>query len=161
MSLGPRFALPLSLAAVLFGANAALARQVTPPETSQAVSPMTEADVRTLMTAQGYTGINDVKFKEGLWSADARSADGRHVEVKIDAATGKILPDKHAAAISRDQVIAKVQDAGYTNVHDVEMEGGVWKAAANDSSGIDVMIRLDSDDGHILGSEKDPIKRKK
>lgn len=166
MSLRPQFALPLALAAALFGASAASAQAtvtaptVTPPETTKGASPMTEADVRAAMTAQGYTGINDVEFKEGVWTADAKSADGKHVEVKVDAA-GKIIPDEHVATISKDQIIIKVQDAGYTNVHDVEMEGGVWKAEANDSSGADVEIKLDPDDGHILGSKKDEIGGKK
>lgn len=136
-------------------ATAAVA--VTPPESTQASSPMVEADVRTLLMADGYTGINDVKFKEGTWTADAKSADGKHVELRIDAATRRIYPDETVATIGKDQIIVKVQDAGYTNVHGVEMEGGVWKAEANDSKGNDVEIKLDPNDGHILGSEKDVI----
>ena len=137
------------------------ATPVTPEETTKATSPLTEADVRAMMTADGYTKINDVKFKEGVWTADARSADGNHVEVKIDAATGKIIPDEHVAKISKDQVIVKVQDAGYTNVHDVDFEGGVWKVEANDSAGADVELKVDPEDGHILGSERDEIGGKK
>jgi len=51
----------------------------------------------------------------------------------------------------------KMQDAGYSNVHDVEFEDGVWKAEAQDSTGKDVEVRLDPNDGHILGSEQDKI----
>ena len=156
--------LPLAIAASLFAAGASAQTAmapVTPPETTQAASPMTETDVRAAMTAKGYTGINDVEFKEGVWTADAKSADGKHVEVKVDSSTGKIIPDKNVATISKDQIIIKVQDAGYTNVHDVEMEGGVWKAEANDSAGADVEIKLDPNDGHILGSERDEIGGKK
>jgi uncharacterized membrane protein YkoI len=157
-----------ALATALFGAAPlAMAAQqvvtppVTPPETTQAASPMTEADVRAAMAAEGYTGINDVHFKEGVWTADAKSADGNHVEVKVDAMTGKIIPDEHVAKVSKDQVIVKVQDAGYTNVHDVDFEGGVWKVEAKDSAGADVELKVDPDDGHILGSERDEIGGKK
>ncbi len=160
--------LPLAIAASLFAAGASaqtamapVTPPVTPPETTQAASTMTEADVRAAMIAKGYTDINDVKFKEGMWTADAKSADGNHVEVKVDSATGKIIPDEKVATISKDQIIVKVQDAGYTNVHGVEMEGGVWKAEANDSAGADVEIKLDPNDGHILGSERDEIGGKK
>lgn len=146
----------LSLAVALAFAGVAAA-QMTPPETTEAASPMTEADVRTLMTQEGYTEINDVEFKEGVWTADGRSADGNHVEVKVDPATGKIIPDAPVATIGKDAIIIKLQEAGYTNVHDVDMEGGVWKAEANDSTGADVEIKLDPDDGHILGSEQDKI----
>ena len=130
---------------------------VTPPVTTQATDPMVEADVRALLATSGYSDINDVEFKEGTWTADAKSADGKHVEVRIDSTTRKIIPDEPVATIGKDAIIIKLQDAGYTNVHDVEMEGGVWKAEANDSKGNDVEIKLDPNDGHILGSEKDVI----
>jgi hypothetical protein len=155
--------LTLAVAIAMAGsANASIAEasasaQATPPATSAATDPMTEADVRALMTAQGYTEINDVKFKEGTWTADGKSADGNHVEVRIDSATRKIIPDAPVATISKDQIIILLQDAGYTNVHDVDMEGGVWKAEANDSTGKDVELKLDPNDGHILGSEPDKI----
>lgn len=118
---------------------------------------MKEADVRALLMTSGFTEINDVEFKEGTWTADAKSADGKHVEMRIDSATRKIYPDEPVATMGKDEIIVKVQDAGYTNVHDVEMEGGVWKAEANDSKGNDVEIKLDPNDGHILGSEKDVL----
>src|SRR5436190_24180233 len=88
-------------------------------------SALTEADVRALMTEQGYTEINDVEFKEGVWTADGKSADGNHVEVKVGP-DGKIIPDTGVAKITKDQIIIKAQEAGYKNVHDVDFEGGVW-----------------------------------
>ncbi len=155
----------LSLAIALAFAGAASAdpsvAPVTPPETTEAADPLNEADVRDLMTTAGYTEINDVKFKEGTWTADGKSADGNHVEVRIDSETGNIIPDTGVASINRDQIIIIMQKAGYTNVHDVDMEGGVWKAEGNDSSGADVEVKLDPTDGHILGSEKDKVDSKK
>lgn len=129
----------------------------TPPADTKMADPMTEMNVRALLTTAGYTEINDVQFKEGSWTADGRSADGNHVEVRVDSATGKIYPDAPVASITKDQIIIRLQAAGYTNVHDVDMEGGVWKAEANDSDGNDVEIKLDPNDGHIIGSEKDTI----
>lgn len=154
----------LSLAVALAFAGAASAHvttcvpaPVTPAVNSKMADPMTETSVRALLTGNGYTEINDVEFKEGSWTADARSADGNHIEVRIDSATGKIYPDVPVSTITRDQIIIKMQAAGYTNVHDVDMEGGVWKAEANDSDGNDVEVKLDPNDGHIIGSEKDAI----
>ena len=128
----------------------------TPAPTTQAASPLTEADVRTLLANAGYTEVNDVEFKEGVWTADGKSADGNHVEMKIDE-SGKIIPDAQVANLTKDQVIIKMQDAGYTKVHDVDFEGGVWKAEAVDSNGKDVEVKLDPNDGHILGSEPDKV----
>lgn len=144
------------LAVAIALAFAGTAAAQTPPPTTKATSPMTETDVRAALAAQGYTKVNDVRFKEGLWTADGKSADGKHVEMKIDA-NGKIIPDEPVATISKDQIIIKVQDAGYTKVHGVDFEGGVWKAEAVDSNGHDVEIKLDPNDGHILGSQNDKI----
>ena len=50
---------------------------------------MTEAQVRASLESQGYTKVNDVKFEDGVWKADARSANGNRVDLRIDATTGK------------------------------------------------------------------------
>jgi major membrane immunogen (membrane-anchored lipoprotein) len=118
---------------------------------------MTETSVRALLVGAGFTEINDVKFKGGSWTADAKSADGNHVELRIDSATGKIYPDEPVATIGKDQIIVLVQAAGYTNVHDVEMEDGVWKAEADDSKGNDVELKLDPNDGHVIGAKNDVV----
>ena len=142
----------LALALSLAFAGGALA-QAAPANTGSA---LTEADVRALLANEGYSEINDVEFKEGVWTADGKSADGNHVEVKLDAA-GKIIPDKNVAKITKDQIIIKAQEAGYKNVHDVDFEGGVWKVEAEMADGTDVELKMDPDDGHIMGSEQDKV----
>lgn len=154
-------ALAIGIAGSIPLALAQTAPVATPPESTQAATGMTEVDVRALLASKGFTEINDVAFKEGTWTADAKSADGNHVELKIDAATRNIYSDDEVATIGKDQIIIKVQAAGYTNVHDVELEDGVWKAEANDSKGNDVELKLDPNDGHIIGSEKDVLGAKK
>jgi hypothetical protein len=122
-------------------------------------SALTEADVRALMANQGYTEINDVEFKEGVWTADGKSADGNHVEVKVDN-TGKVIADDNVATITKDQIIVLAQEAGYKNVHDVDFQGGVWKVEAEMANGTDVELKMDPNDGHIMGSESDKIDNK-
>jgi uncharacterized membrane protein YkoI len=112
--------------------------------------------VRATLANEGYSEINDVEFKEGVWTADAKSADGNHVELKVSN-EGKIIPDKGVATISKDQVIIIAQEAGYKNVHDVDFEGGVWKVEAERADGTDVELKMDPNDGHILGSEQDKV----
>lgn len=119
-------------------------------------SALTEADVRALLANSGYTEVNDVEFKEGVWTADGKSADGNHVEVKVDN-TGKVIPDTAVATITKDQIIIKAQQAGYKNVHDVDFEGGVWKVEAETADGTDVELKMDPNDGHIMGSESDKV----
>ena len=142
--------LALSIALAFSGASFA---QAVAPNTGSA---LTEADVRALLVNQGYTEINDVEFKEGVWTADGKSADGNHVEVKVDN-TGKIVPDTGVATITKDQIIVMAQEAGYKNIHDVDFEGGVWKVEAETADGTDVELKMDPNDGHILGSEADNV----
>jgi hypothetical protein len=149
--------LATTLALTLVGAIPLATAQQTPPETTQATSTMTATDVNVLLASKGFTEINDVKFKDGTWTADAKSADGNHVELRIDANTREVFADDSVATIGKDEIITKVQAAGYTNVHDVEVEDGVWKAEAQDSQGKDVEVRLDPKDGSIIGSEKDRV----
>jgi uncharacterized protein with FMN-binding domain len=133
----------------------AAAPAVTPEATTPATSPMSELDMRTSLTAQGYTNIEDLKFKDGMWTAEAKSADGNKVDLKIDGVTGKAIPDETVSKIDKDAVIAALLAAKYTNPHDVKFEDGIWTADARDSSGAEVEVKLDATDGHILGSEKE------
>ncbi len=116
---------------------------------------MTEAQVRAKLEAQGYEKVNDVKFEDGVWKADARSADGNRVGVRIDPETGTVRPDELVANLSEADVRARLAAAGYTNVHDVDFEDGIWNAEADDPSGQDVELKIDPDTGKVMGKEKD------
>ena len=86
----------LALAIALAFAGTASAQQVA----ANTGSPLTEADVRAALANEGYSEINDVEFKEGVWTADAKSADGNHVELKIGN-DGKVMPDTGVATITK------------------------------------------------------------
>lgn len=116
---------------------------------------VTEAQVKSMLEAKGYTKINDVEFKDGAWKADARSADGNRVDVRVDAATGKIYPDTLVANLSKADVEAKLTVAGYVNVHDLNFRNGVWEAEAENDSGQDFELRIDAASGKIIGKRKD------
>ena len=123
----------------------------------QAAAPaaLTEPQVRTKLEAEGYTKVNDVKFEDGVWKADAKSADGNHVDVRIDARTGAVYPDEQVANLNQASVEAKLTAAGYTNIHDVDYEDGVWNAEADDPAGKDVEVKIDPKTGAVIGKEKD------
>jgi uncharacterized membrane protein YkoI len=116
---------------------------------------LTEPQIRAKLEAQGYTKINDVKFEDGVWKADAKSADGNHVDVRLDAKTGAVYPDEQVANLNQASVTAKLAAAGYTNVHDVDYEDGVWNAEADDPAGKDVEVKIDAKTGAVIGKEKD------
>ena len=122
---------------------------------AQQADGLTAPQVRAQLEAHGYTDINDVKFDDGMWEADAKSANGNRIELRIDAKTGEVFPDEQIANLGEADVQAKLAAAGYTNVHDVDYDDGMWKAEGDDPAGKDVEIRLDPRTGEIVGKEKD------
>ncbi len=116
---------------------------------------MTEAQIKTSLEAQGYTNINDVEFKDGAWKADARSADGNRVDLRVDATTGKVYPETQVANLTKADVEAKLTAAGYLKVHDMEFRNGVWEAEAENNSGQDFELRLDAKTGDVISKRKD------
>ena len=139
-----RTALVLGLAAA-FGTGTAMAQD----------APLTKPQVRAKLEAQGYTKINDIQFDDGTWTADARSADGNRVELRMDARTGEVFPDELVGNLSKDDVKAQLAAAGWSNVHDIDWDDGVWKAEADDENGRDFEVRMDPKTGKIIGTEKD------
>lgn len=122
---------------------------------SWAQESLTAPQVRAKLTEQGYTKINDLKFGDGVWKADARSANGNRVEVRVDPKTGNVYPDEQIANMSEADVHAALSAAGYTNVHDVDYEDGIWNAEADDPAGKDVEVKIDPNTGKVIGKEKD------
>ncbi|HEV2621999.1 MAG TPA: PepSY domain-containing protein [Frateuria sp.] len=114
---------------------------------------MTEARVRETLIHQGYTKIDDVKFDDGLWHAKARSADGSHVKLRIDPKTGQVYPDKEVSHLSEDDVRAALATQGYTHVHDVDFDEGLWKAKANDKNDHRVKVTVDPSSGRVIDSD--------
>ena len=114
---------------------------------------MTAPQVQAKLTAQGYTKIHDLEFKDGMWHADAKSADGNDVDVRIDPATGKVYPEEEVSKLSKADVRASLSTQGYTDVHDVDFDDGIWKAKARNAAGNKVKLRLDPASGKVIGTD--------
>lgn len=50
---------------------------------------------RGIATKEGYSKIHSVEFDDGRWEIDAVDANGREVEIEIDAASGKVVRVKN------------------------------------------------------------------
>lgn len=125
------------------------------PAAAFAQDAMTAAQVRAQLEREGYTQIDDVEFEGGMWQADARSANGKDVDVRIDPKTGKTYADSSVSKLGEADVRAKLSAAGYSKVDDLKFDDGVWKAEARNASGQKMELRLDPDTGKVIGSERD------
>lgn len=115
---------------------------------------LTEPQVRDLLTKQGYTRIDDLEFEDGMWETDATSADGNRIDVRVDA-SGKVHAEEVVSNLTAEDVKAKVTAAGYSKVHDVDYDDGVWKADAERDDGKNIEVRVDAKDGRILAVDND------
>jgi hypothetical protein len=138
----------LLLSTALVASGAVLAQTPKPDA-------LTEPQVRALLTEKGYTRIDDLDFEDGAWETDATSADGNRVDVRVDPASKRVYAEALVSNLSEDDVKAKLSAAGYSKVHDVDFDDGVWKAEAERADGNDVEIHLDPKDGHVLHVEND------
>ena len=105
--------------------------------------------------AQGYTKVEDLEFKDGMWKADATSANGKRVDVRLDPRTGNVYPDKPVSALGEADIRAQLSAAGYSGVHDVKLDDGLWKAKGTTAAGEKVKVRLDPTTGEVIALEKD------
>ena len=121
---------------------------------AHAASSLTEPQVRELLTKQGYTRIDDLEFEDGMWETDATSADGNRVDLRVDAG-GKVYAEDVVSNFTAEDIKAKVTAAGYSKVHDVDYDDGIWKAEAEREDGNDIEVRVDAKTGKILAVEND------
>ncbi len=110
---------------------------------------------KSTLRATGYTKINGVKFKDGAWKSDARSAGGNCFGVRVDAATDKVYPGTKVENLSKCDVEAKLTVAGYAGIHDLRFRNGVWEAEAENDSGQDFELRVDAATAATIGKRKD------
>ena len=117
--------------------------------------PLTEAEVALTLSNHGYTEITNLAFVNGMWEADATAKTGGRVDVRVDPLTGAVYPDERVSMLSEAEVRARLAAAGFSEIHDVDFDDGVWTAEADDPSGDDREIRLDPNTGKILEVEED------
>ncbi|HUB90982.1 MAG TPA: PepSY domain-containing protein [Dyella sp.] len=113
---------------------------------------LTESQIVAQLAQQGYTDVHDVDFKDGVWTARARSGDGSRVKLRVDPTTGVAYPNKQVSRINEKDIRAILSSQGYTHIHDVDYDHGVWTAKARNNAGTRVSLQLDGDSGRIIGT---------
>ena len=77
------------------------------------------------------------------------------MDVRINPASGDVMAEKLVSDLSENDVKAKLTAAGYSKIHDVDFDDGVWKAEAERADGNDVEIHLAANTGEIIHVEND------
>ncbi|KRG68467.1 peptidase M4 [Pseudoxanthomonas dokdonensis] len=124
-------------------------------QTAAPADAMKEPQVRQLLQEKGYTRIDDLDFEDGMWETDATSANGNRVDLHVNPADGSITADDLVSNLSENDIKARLATAGYSKVHDVDFDDGMWKAEAERADGNDVEIHLDANSGEIIHVEND------
>jgi len=122
--------------------------------TALAQAALTEHEVQAQIEQQGYKKVHDLKFRDGVWIAKARSADDRSVSLRVDPRSGKVFPDKQVPRLSEADVRAQLSTQGYTHVRDVDFKDGVWMAEADNPAGKKVALQLDPQTGRVIGTDR-------
>ena len=134
----------LALGALLAGTASAAAPAAGPNEATAA------------LRAAGHAEVRELEFDDGLWEAEVRLANGRWADVAVDPATGEVFDAMSPRRlIEIQEVIAAVERAGYTQVHDLDRDGALWDADAFGSDGQRYELRISGYDGRILTARVD------
>ena len=143
---------------------------------------ISEPEVRTIIVKEGYADPISVVRDGDMWRVKSvRTNSPGEVTVFVDA-EGKVLgaadvvrtritkttttttltpttpaPAPAPTPVTEASVEAIVINAGFHNVHDIDMldRKGVWKAEADDSAGEDYELHVDAMSGEIVHIEDD------
>jgi hypothetical protein len=113
---------------------------------------LTQQEVSTQLNEQGYTDVHALEFQDGIWTARARSGDGEKVKLRVDPITGRAYPNKQVSMISEADIRSGLSVQGYTHVHDMDFNHGIWTVKAKNSAGIRVSLQIDGQSGRIIGT---------
>ena len=141
-----------------------------------------EPEVRTLVVKEGYGDPISIVREGDYWRAKSIDATNKREVTLFVTAEGKVLgaaevvrgritkttttttttvtpaaPAPAPKPVTEAQVEAIVINAGFHNVHDIDMLNpkGVWKAEADDSAGEDYELHVDAMSGAIVHIEDD------
>ena len=79
------------------------------------------AEITQTLRQAGYAEVRELEYDDGLWEAEVRRGNGLWGEVSVDPANGEVFDATSARPlIDLPQVLASLERAGYTQVHDVE-----------------------------------------
>ncbi len=139
-------------------ANAAEAVAAPAAKLSAEKTELSMEQVIAKVKGQGYSDISEIEREGSQYCVEARNAEGKKVEIYVDAKTGEIInKDKAAKAdLSKSEVIAKLKQQGYPEVSKIERErehDQYW-VMASDADGNRFELHVNAKTGEIARKEK-------
>lgn len=117
------------------------------------------------LKASGFAYVSDVELSDGFWEAEVRTSltSRDKVELVLHPTTLEVLSEVGRSGgtvngqpvLSADQIVAALQQAGYTRVRGVEYEDGYWEAEATNTANLAVELRVDAVTGAVLREQLD------
>ncbi len=157
----------LSGALVLGAASAAWAQDTDAQSTQQTTTTTTtttfpkpagalsEDAIKGDVAQAGYKEVKGLEFKDGVWQAKARGGNDKWVRIKVGPVSGKVYQADAPSKLNEDEVKAKLTAQGFQNIGHVKFDDGLWSADAKDSSGKDVDLLIDPNDGSVVAKSQD------
>ena len=100
--------------------------------------------------AQGYDGINEVKYDDGAYKAKIINKDGQEQNIYIDPTTGTVPAQKAKANwISMSQAIDAVPKDRCKTITEIENSNGLYKIECYDANNQQVKMAVDAISGKV------------
>lgn len=135
------------------------------------------AQVVAHLQTLGYAQVRDLEFDDGFWEAEVRkTAQSPKLELLLHPVTLQVIhqsgndgtggttnpapstpnaPSTPSTTLSAAQLIQSLQQGGYSRIHDVEFDDGIWEAEATNSQGQRVDLKLHPQTGAVLREKLD------
>ena len=113
------------------------------------------AQITSQVEAAGYSQVRDIEFEDGFWEVKAVDAQGKRTKLLVDPDSGELLDPRAPPAMTVADIGNLLQQQGYTNVRDIELDDGRYEAEAVNPAGHEVDLILDPRDGGIIEEDID------
>lgn len=113
---------------------------------------LSESEIKTDVANAGYKMVKGLKFRDGVWQAQARGGNQKWSDIRVGPTTGKVYAADAPSHLNRDEVTAKLTAQGFQNIQNVKFDKGLWRAEARTPHGATVKLLVDPDDGSVVAT---------
>jgi len=108
----------------------------------------------TMLQDQGFCGVNEVEYDDGVYKAKVFAKTGHEYELKINPQTGKMINKPVMATSSMLDAIKGATQAGFTNISEIEADDSGYKIKAYKGQQ-KYKIRVNGQTGKVMSMKED------